>query len=340
MKPTFRAAAFTLAAGLAVAACQAPRQAAPTQQSQQAQATEAPPSFQGKSVNVVTGPPGGVYIVYGAGIANVLTQKLKVSASAQSTPASIDNLKLVRDGKAELALVLADTAFDAVSGKGRFAPPEQKVDAKTLAVMYTNFTHVVVKDGSGINAIADLKGKRVSVGAAGSGTELIANRVLEATGLSPETDIKRERLNPSDSADALRYGKIDAYFWSGGLPTGSVLDLANAVKLKFLDQTEATRKMAEKYGPYYFAAKIPKGAYKNDADISVSGVANLLIVPAGFDPKLARAILETLFASGEDLVRVHPEARNLKLETAVEGSPIDYHPGAIDFYKSKGAWKK
>ena len=206
--------------------------------------------------------------------------------------------------------------------------------------MDTNFMHVIAKDGAGINTIADLKGKRVSMGAAGSGTETKGNRVLEAYGLSADTDIQRQRLGVQDSADALRDGKIDAFFWDGGLPTGAVTDLSTSLKIKLIDQTEGVKKMAEKYGTYYFAAKIPKGTYKNDADVTVAGVANLLTVPSNFDPKLAQAILQAMFDNQADLVAVHPEAKNLKLETAVEGSPIDYHPGAIEFYKSKGVWKK
>ncbi|MFN2519848.1 MAG: TAXI family TRAP transporter solute-binding subunit [Candidatus Limnocylindria bacterium] len=328
-----RVPGLLLAVLLVASACQAPRAGST------ASATGAP-TFEGRSLNVVTGGTGGVYIVYGGGLSDVLSKKLKVAASAQSTPASVDNMKLIRDGKADLAFTLSDTAYDAVNGKGRFAPPEAKVDAKALAVLYTNFMHVVAKDGAGINSMADLRGKRVSMGAAGSGTETKGNRVLEAYGMSADTDIKRERLGVQDSADALRDGKIDAFFWDGGLPTGAVTDLANTVKLRFLDQADGVKKMADKYGPFYFAAKIPKDTYKNDADITVAGVANLLVVPSNFDPKLAAAILQTMFDSQADLVAIHPEAKNLKLETAVEGSPIDYHQGAIDYYKSKGAWKK
>ncbi len=326
------------------AACQAPRAAAPPAPTTAAGASAtaaAAPNFAGRTLNVLTGPTGGVYIVYGAGIANVLSTKLGVSASAQSTPASVDNMKLIRDGKAELALTLADIAFDAVNGKGRFAPPEAKADARVLAVMYTNFMHVIAKDGVGINALADLKGKRVSVGAAGSGTEVKALRVLETVGLT-KTDLQAQNLGPSESADAVRDGKLDAFFWDGGLPTSSVLDLVQTggVKVKFLDQEDAVAKMAQKYGPFYFPAKIPKGTYKNEADVTVAGTANLLVVPASFDKELAKAILRTLFDNKADLEKVHAEAKNLKLETAVEGSPVDYHPGAIEFYKERGVWRR
>src|SRR5258707_6264679 len=329
---------------LVAAACAAPRQATPTQTAPGTAAGTAAasptPDFTGRTLNIVTGGTGGVYIVYGAGLADMLTKKMKVAASAQSTPASVDNMKLIRDGKADLAFTLADTAYDAINGKNRFAPPEAKVDAKTIAVMYSNYMHIVAKTSGGINTVADLKGKRVSIGAAGSGTETKGIRILEAYGLNATTDIQPQRLNAQDSADALRDGKIDAFFFDGGLPTSAVTDIANSTSVKLIDQTDAVAKMNAKYGNFYFAAKIPKGTYKgNDTDVVTAGVANLLVVPSTFDPAFVKAILTSMFDNQPDLVLVHPEAKNLKLDTATQGSPIDFHPGAIDFYKAKGVWK-
>jgi TRAP transporter TAXI family solute receptor len=334
-----RVLSLTLASLLVAAACQAPRATSSTTTAPAAASASATPDFTGKTLNIVTGGTGGVYIVYGAGLADMLTKKMKVSASAQSTPASVDNMKLIRDGKADLAFTLADTAFDAINAKGRFAPPEAKVDAKTIAVMYSNYMHLVAKASAGINTVADLKGKRVSIGAAGSGTETKAIRILEAYGLNATTDIQPQRLAAQDSADAVRDNKADAFFFDGGLPTSAVTDLANSTPIKLIDQTDAIAKMNSKYGNFYFPAKIPKGTYKNDADVVTAGVANLLVVPSSFDAAFVKAILTAMFDNQADLVLVHPEAKNLKLETATQGSPIDFHPGAIDFYKAKGVWK-
>jgi TRAP transporter TAXI family solute receptor len=334
-----RILSLTVAALLVTTACQAPRATSESTPAPSAAAVSKAPDFTGKTLNIVTGGTGGVYIVYGAGLADMLTKRLKVAASAQSTPASVDNMKLIRDGKADLAFVLSDTAFDAINGKGRFAPPEAKADAKTIAVMYSNYMHIVAKASAGINTVADLKGKRVSIGAAGSGTETKGIRILEAYGLNATSDIQPQRLNAQDSADALRDGKIDAFFFDGGLPTSAVTDIANSTPIKLLDQTDAIAKMNAKYGNFYFAAKIPKGTYKNDTDIVTAGVANLLVVPSSFDAAFVKAILAAMFDNQADLVLVHPEAKNLKLDTATQGSSIDFHPGAIDFYKSKGVWK-
>ncbi|TMF56878.1 MAG: TAXI family TRAP transporter solute-binding subunit [Chloroflexi bacterium] len=341
MRGSLRTFGPLVALVLVAAACAAPRQSTPTQTATAAgtAAASATPDFTGRTLNIVTGGTGGVYIVYGAGLADMLTKRLKVAASAQSTPASVDNMKLIRDGKADLAFTLADTAFDAINGKNRFAPPEGKVDAKAIAVMYSNYMHLVAKASGGINTVTDLKGKRVSIGAAGSGTETKAIRILEAYGLNATTDINPQRLAAQDSADALRDNKLDAFFFDGGLPTSAVADLANSTAIKLIDQSDAIAKMNSKYGNFYFPAKIPKGTYKNDADVVTAGVANLLVVPSSFDPALVKAILTAMFDYQADLVLVHPEAKNLKLDTATQGSSIDFHPGAIDFYKAKGVWK-
>jgi TRAP transporter TAXI family solute receptor len=335
MRNAIRLAAPLVAALLVAAACSAPRAASTPTPS-----ATGTPNFTGKTLNIVTGGTGAVYIIYGAGLADLLNRKLGTAASAQSTTASVDNMKLIRDGKADIAFTLADTAFDAVNGKGSFAAPEKPAAAKVLAVLYSNLTHLVVKDAGGINTVTDLKGKRVSMGSAGSGTEIIANRTLEAYGMDPASDISRERLGAQDSANNLRDGKIDAFFFSGGLPVPAVVELSTGTKIKILDLTESIQKMSTKYGNFYFPIKIPKTTYNTAADVTVSGVANLLVVPSTFEPALAQAILATMFDNKADLVKVHAAANDLSLDSAVVGSPIDYHQGAIDYYKSKGVWKK
>ena len=323
---------------LVAAACAAPRQAAatPTATAAGTAAASATPDFTGRTLNIVTGGTGGVYIVYGAGLADLLSKKMKISASAQQTTASVDNMKFIGQGKADLAFTLADTAFDGIKGN---APFTEKVDAKALAVLYTNYTHIVVKDGSGINTVADLKGKRVSVGAAGSGTETIANRVLDSYGLDPAKDIQRERLAAADSANGLKDNKLDAFFFSGGLPTAAILELSNSVKIKLIGHEDAVKKMSDKFGPFYVPIKVPAGVYKDVPETTVSGVQNLLVVNSKFDAAFARAILQTLFDSKSELETIHAEAKNLKLEAATTGSPLEFHQGAIDFYKAKGVWK-
>jgi len=327
-----------LIALLVATACSAPRAAAPTASlaASGTAAASATPDFTGKTLNIVTGGTGGVYIVLGAGLADLLSKKMKIAASAQQTTASVDNMKFIGQGKADVAFTLADTAFDAVKGN---APFTEKVDAQAIAVIYGNYTHIVVKADSGINSIADLKGKRVSVGAAGSGTETIANRVLESYGLDANKDIQRERLAAADSANGVRDGKLDAFFFSGGLPVGAVSDLANSVNIKLLSDTDAIKKMSDKYGPFYVPGKVPAGTYKGVPETTVSSVQNLLVVNAKFDPAFVKAILQTMFDNKSDLEIIHSAAKEMTLQGASVGSPIPFHPGAIDFYKAKGVWK-
>src|SRR2546428_6225665 len=170
MRKATRIFAPFLATLLVAAACNAPRAT-----SSATPVATGTPNFTGKTLNIVTGGTGAVYIVYGAGLAELLNKKLGTAASAQSTTASVDNMKLIRDGKADLAFTLSDTLFDAVNGTNTFAPPEKKVDAKALAVLYSNATHLVVKDSGGINTVTHLKGKRRSMGAAGGGPAGIAD---------------------------------------------------------------------------------------------------------------------------------------------------------------------
>jgi len=344
MTKSIRTAALLISMILVAAACAAPRAtssatAAPATGAATAAAT---PNFAGKPVNVVTGGTGGVYIIYGGGLANVLTNKLGVAATAQATTASVDNMKFIRDKKADLAFTLADTALDASKGRAQFAPPQIAAEGlRALTSLYANVTHIVAKEGSGINTVADLKGKRVSVGSAGSGTEVIANRVLEANSLT-QADLQPQKLGIADSANGLRDGRLDAFFWSGGLPTAAVTDLANApgITLKFLDHSDVVQKMADKYDKLYVNATIPANTYKNAAAIKVSGVNNLLVADASLDEALVYAVVKTMFDNQKDLEVVHPEAKNLTLQNAVQGSPIEYHPGAIRYYREKGAWNR
>ena len=289
-------------------------------------------------LSIATGGTGGVYYPYGGAMAAVISKHLTgVEATAEVTAASVDNCKLVAAQKADLGFVMGDTAHDAYAGAGKF---KEKLPLRNLAILYSNFMHVVVLDGKGINTVADLKGKKISTGAPGSGTEVKALRVLEAYGVNPDKDVTRDRLGASESAGALKDRKIDGYFWDGGLPTASILDLAATpgIKIKLLGQEDGIPKMIAKYGPVYFKGQIPKNIYPGIAtDTPVAAVGNALICHEKMDPTLAYTLLKTLFTHKAELVAVHKEALHLTIEDAVDGSPIPFHPGAIKFFKEKGA---
>jgi TRAP transporter TAXI family solute receptor len=296
---------------------------------------------QTKSVrlSIATGGTGGVYYPLGGGMANVISKYVpNTEATAEVTPASVDNCKLLQAGKAELALIMADTGYDALKGLERFKSTGP-LPLRTVAVVYSNYMHFVTVEGTGIKSISDFKGKRVSTGSPGSGTEVMGLRVLESYGINPDKDIKKERLGVAESAGALKDRKIDAFGWTGGLPTAAVMDLGATpgIKIRVLNCSEHLDKMTQKYGPIYFKLTIPKTTYQNmDADVPVACVANLLICHEKMDPGLAYNIVKVLFEHQPDLVAVHPEARNLTLATATVGSPLPLHPGVIKYYQEKG----
>jgi TRAP transporter TAXI family solute receptor len=294
-------------------------------------------------LSIATGGTGGVYYPYGGAIASVIGANLPmVDATAEVTAASVDNLKLIRRHDADLAFTLADTLAEAVAGQGPFTEGGA-VPVRALAVLYNNFTHVVARGAAGVASVADLRGKVVSIGAAGSGTEILANRILKAAGLDPARDIIRESLGVSQSVDQLKDGKIDAFFWSGGVPTASVLDLASTPGMAWnLVPNDDVLPAMQAFGPGLYGRQvIPKDAYPGlPADVGVVGVSNLLVVHAQLSDQLAYDITRLLFEKQAQLAAVHPEAARLSLKTATTGSPAPFHPGAIRYYRERGAWKE
>lgn len=297
-----------------------------------------------RRLSVATGGTGGVYYPYGGALAQVITENLPgVDATAEVTAASVDNLKLIRDGKSDLAFTLADSLDEAVKGRGAFADGGP-VPVRALALLYWNYTHIVATRASGASSVADLKGRVVSVGAPGSGTELIANRVLAAAGLDPARDVTRHALGVAQSVDAFKDGKIDAFFWSGGVPTGSILDLANTPGMawRLLPNDALLEVLQGEHGAsLYTRLLIPASAYTGiPADVGVVGVANLLVVHENMPDDLAYDITRVLFEKQAALVAVHPEAAHLSLETATKDSPAPFHTGAIRYYRERQAWKE
>jgi TRAP transporter TAXI family solute receptor len=288
-------------------------------------------------LSIATGRTGGVYYPYGRAMAKVISKYLlDVEATAQVTTASVDNCKLIGAGKADLAFVMSDVGAEAFHGRRRFV---EKVPIRSLAVLYTNHMHIVTLEGTGIEKVTDLKGKRVSTGAPGSRTEMKALRILKSYGLDPDKDMKRDKLSASESAEALKDRKIDAYFWDGSWPTASVTELAMTpgIKIKLIGHEDAVPKMISKYGNFYFKSTIPKGTYFGlEKDVIVAGVANLLICHEKMDEKLAYGIIRTLFDHKPELVELVREAQHLRLETVAVGSPIPFHPGAIRYFQEKG----
>lgn len=285
-------------------------------------------------LSIATGGTGGVYYPYGGGLAKILNESLpQVRATAEVTAASVDNLKLIRDRRADIAFVLADTLADAIAGRGAFEG--RPVPAVSLAVLYSNYTHIVTTASSGVASVGDLRGKTISTGSAGSGTEVIAIRLLRSAGLDPDRDVTRQALGATESAGALKDGKLAAFFFSGGLPTAAVQDLAHSPgsTIRLLPSGDLLPALRRDYGALYFPLIIPAGAYPGvDGAIAVVGVANVLVVNRSMSDDLAYDITRVLFEKKSELAAIHPEAAQLSLERGAGGSPAPYHPGALKYY--------
>jgi uncharacterized protein len=294
---------------------------------------------QQKTIAIGTGGTGGVYYPLGGAVANVLSKHLPgVQATAEVTGGSIDNLKLIGSGQSEIGFTMADAALDAMQGQDKFK--SGKVPLKTLMVLYPNRMHVVTVEGTGIEKIADLKGKRVSTGSPGGATEVMAFRVIEAAGLDKDKDMKRERLGVAESVNAIKDRKIDAFFWVGGVPTAAVTDLAATpgMKLKLIDHADLTEKMNAKYGKLYSPGVIKAGSYPGyDKDNQVVDVWNILVTGDRMSDEDAYKIVKTLVEKKDELVAVHKEAASFSLENQVQDrSPIPFHPGAMKYFKEQG----
>ena len=293
---------------------------------------------QGTRISITTGGTGGVYYPLGGAMANILSKYVPgMAATAEVTGGSVDNLKLLGAGKSEVGFSMVDAAWEAAHGEDKFK--DNKVNARTLMVLYPNRMQVVTVDGTGINKLSDLKGKRVSTGSPGSGVEVMALRVLEAAGIDPKTDLKQERLGAAESVSAIKDRKIDAFFWVGGVPTAAITDLAATpgTKLKLIDHSDAITAMNAKHGPLYVKGIIPANSYAGqDKPVENIDVWNILVASDKMSNEMAYQIVKTLVEKKPELVAVHKEAQNIDLKYQALGSPIPFHPGARKYFEEQG----
>ena len=292
-----------------------------------------------QNISIATGGTGGVYYPMGGGLAAVLSKHVSgMQATAEVTGGSLDNLNLIASGKPYVGFSMVDAALDASKGKDKFEG--RPVNLRTLLVLYPNRMHVVTTEATGIKNMSDLKGKRIATGSAGSATEVMSIRLLEAAGLDPNKDVTRERLSVAESVNAMKDRKIEAFFWVGGLPTAAVTDLANTpgTKIRMIDHADAVAAMNKKYGNLYYADTIPKATYSGmAADNKMASVANVLLVNANMPDDQAYKIVKAVFDHQKDLIAVHQEYANVTIAGQKQAStPIDFHPGAVKYIQEKG----
>jgi TRAP transporter TAXI family solute receptor len=278
-------------------------------------------------MTIATGNSTGVYYALGGGLANVISANTKIKATAAETGASVQNIQQLVDKKYDIAFSLADTAADAVEGKGAFEG--QKADVKALARIYSNYTHVVVSTKSGITSVEGFKGRTISTGSPKSGTEVIANRLITAAGLDPAKDVRAQRLDLAKTVDGMKDGSIDGLVWSGGLPTGGITDLFSSMKgqVEFIDITPLLPKL-QQVNSVYAEGTIPAATYGAAKDTPTIVVPNLLLVRSDFADNNACALTKLLFDKKADLVKVHVAAKEHDPATAKETDPVQLHPGS------------
>ena len=303
-----------------------------------AMGTLAAEAQQAKQLSIATGGTGGVYYPLAGGFGSILSKEIPgVTATAEVTGGSLDNMKLVGSGNADIAFTQVDTAVDAVNGRDKFP---KKLPIRALVVMYPNLMQVVTLEGNGINNLTDLKGKRLSTGAPGSGTEIFALRIIEAVGLDKDKDMSRERLSAAEFGNALKDKKIDAFMFVAGVPTSAITDVAATpgIKMLLIDHDQAVPKMVEKYGPSYAPTLIPKGSYPNqDKDNKVAATWNIMAVRDDCPEDLAYNLTKIMLEKREDLGKVHKEALNIKVENQkTQNAGIPWHPAALKYFAEKG----
>lgn len=284
---------------------------------------------------IATGGTSGTYYPLGGGIAQIITDNTEVTATAQTSGGSVENMRLLGQKEVELAFVQNDIAEYA--SKGTFMFEGSKVEnLQGLATLYNETVQIVVPADSSISTVADLAGKRVSVGAPGSGVEANALQVLEIYGLTFD-DLKSEHLSFGDSVSKIQDGNLDAAFVTAGAPTSAVTELSatKGVKLISLEQ-EKIDELIAKY-PFYVQDTIPAGTYPGaDAETVTVAVKAMLAVSKDLPEQFVYDITKLLFEKNSELVAINKKAESITKENAVEGLSLEIHPGALKFYKENG----
>jgi hypothetical protein len=287
---------------------------------------------------LATGGTAGTYYPFGGAMAKIWNSKIKdMNVTAQTSGASAENIRLINKKEVELALVQSDTLDFAFNAKEAFKEPLKGMS--TIAVLYPEIIQVVVAAGSPIKSFADLKGKKVGVGAPGSGTEANFRQLLDAYGMKKE-DVNAQFLSFSESAEAFKDKHIDAFFVTAGIPNAGIMDVATTSAIRILDiPADMAAKLTQKY-PFLAAVKIPANTYKGQAaEVSTVAVNAVLIAGSQLKPEMVYNLTKALFENQAELASAHAKGKELNPKYAVQGVSIPFHPGAVKYYKEKGFMK-
>ncbi|MBQ2086934.1 MAG: TAXI family TRAP transporter solute-binding subunit [Selenomonas sp.] len=286
-----------------------------------------------KFLNIGTGGTAGTYYPIGGAMAEILNKDIQgMNASAQSTGASVANINMLKDGSVDLAIVQNDITYYAANGVEMFK--DKKVDGlKGIATLYPETCQAVTLDSSGIKSIADLKGKKVAVGAAGSGVEANARQIMEAYGIT-YNDIQVQYLSFAEAANALKDGNIDAAFLTAGYPTSAIQDIASQHKVRLLPVEAAKADALIAKYPFYTKTVIPAGTYAGfNEEVPAVSVMAMLVANDKVDDKLGYALTKALFSNLDRLHAAHAAAKAIVKEKAMEGMSLPMNAGAEKFFK-------
>jgi TRAP transporter TAXI family solute receptor len=289
-------------------------------------------------VNVLTGGTSGVYYPLGVALGKLYGDKIPgIKTQVQATRASVENLQLLEQGRGEIAFTLGDSLKAAWDGDEEAGFKAKLGKLRTLGAIYPNYIQLVATKESGINTIADLKGKSLSVGAVRSGTELNTRAILTAAGLSYKDLGKVEYLPFAESVDLMKNRQLGATLQSAGLGVSSIRDLAASNEIVVVAVPKAT---VDKIGPPFVAVDIPANTYKGqDKAVPTAAVINYLVTHSGVSDDLAYQMTKLVFENLPDLASAHSAAKEITLAGAPKDSPIPLHPGAERYYREKGLIK-
>ncbi|MEY9866926.1 TRAP transporter TAXI family solute receptor [Peribacillus sp. B2I2] len=289
-----------------------------------------------QNLSLLTGGTGGTYYPLGGQIGKIISDKTKANITPQTSGASAENMETLRVGEAEIAFSQTDIAAYALEGKEMFdGKPIDNIQA--ISSLYPETVQIVTTAKSGIKSIEDLKGKKVSVGAPGSGAYINAMQILEIHGLS-EKDIKGQNLSFDESAEGIQAGNIDAAFITAGTPTGAVEALSVQNDIIILPIAEDKIQALVKKYPYYAEDSIPSGTYKIKSEVKTVAVKAMLVVTKDLDEDLVYEMTKAVYDNTDQIT--HAKGEFITAETALEGlGDMEVHPGAAKYFKEKGVSK-
>ncbi len=289
-------------------------------------------------ISIATGGTSGTYYPLGGAMAKIFNENIEgVTANAQSTGASTENIGLVSKGETEIAFVQNDITHYAYTATESFEGQAKMENIRGMAMLYPEVVQLIATEASGIKSVSDLKGKKVAIGAPGSGVEANARQVLAVHGMTYDDLGKADYLSFSEAADQLKNKQIDAAFITAGLPTSAVTEVAQTSDIVIVPiAQDKIAELASDY-PFYTEVVIPAGTYNGqDADMTTAAVMAMLVVPQDLDEELVYNLTKSLFENRQVIIDTHSRGNDIKLETALQGMPIEVHSGAQKYYNEKG----